>query len=99
MQSNGAEMMRLACCLLTEQGIMVCCPVHDALLVEGDIRNMADVVATTQKAMESASELVLGKGRVVKTDVELVEYPNRYEDEAAGDLWERVMALLGSHGW
>lgn len=99
MQSNGAEMMRLACCLLTEQGIMVCCPVHDALLVEGDIRDMADIVATTQKAMESASELVLGKGRVVKTDVELVEYPNRYEDEAAGDLWERVMALLGSHGW
>jgi hypothetical protein len=36
---------------------------------------------------------------VVKTDVELVEYPNRYEDEAAGDLWERVMALLKSHGW
>jgi DNA polymerase I len=99
MQSNGAEMMRLACCLLTEQGIMVCCPVHDALLVEGDIEEMDDVIAVTQRAMESASELVLGKGRVVKTDVELVEYPSRYVDEAAGDLWERVMALLKSHGW
>ena len=32
---NGAEMMRLACCLATERGIAVCCPVHDALLVEG----------------------------------------------------------------
>ena len=27
MQANGAEMMRLACCLATERGIVVCCPV------------------------------------------------------------------------
>ena len=36
MQANGAEMLRLACCLATERGIEVCAPVHDALLVEGD---------------------------------------------------------------
>ena len=35
MQANGAEMLRLACCLATERGIAVCCPVHDALLIEG----------------------------------------------------------------
>ena len=33
MQANGAEMMRLACCLATERGIEVCAPVHDALLI------------------------------------------------------------------
>src|SRR4029077_18739665 len=27
MQANGAEMLRLACCLATERGITVCCPV------------------------------------------------------------------------
>src|SRR5262249_1786211 len=27
MQANGAEMMRLACCLATERGIQVCAPV------------------------------------------------------------------------
>ena len=30
MQANGAEMLRLACCLATERGIEVCAPVHDA---------------------------------------------------------------------
>ena len=33
MQANGAEMLRLACCLATERGIEVCAPVHDALLI------------------------------------------------------------------
>ncbi|MFZ0714258.1 DNA polymerase, partial [Mycobacterium sp.] len=29
MQSNGAEMLRLACSLATERGVQICCPVHD----------------------------------------------------------------------
>ena len=33
MQANGAEMLRLACCLATERGIEVCAPVHDAVLI------------------------------------------------------------------
>ncbi len=32
MQANGAEMLRLACCLATERGIAVCCPVHDCAI-------------------------------------------------------------------
>jgi DNA polymerase I len=35
MQANGAEMLRLACCLATERGIEVCAPVHDAVLICG----------------------------------------------------------------
>jgi hypothetical protein len=31
MQANGAEMMRLACCLATEDGLEIVAPVHDAL--------------------------------------------------------------------
>jgi DNA polymerase-1 len=33
MQANGAEMLRMACCLGTEQGIEICAPVHDAVLI------------------------------------------------------------------
>ena len=33
-QAHGAEMLRLACCLVTERGIQLCCPIHDAVLVE-----------------------------------------------------------------
>lgn len=98
MQANGAEMMRLACCLLTEQGIMVCCPVHDALLVEGPADDMESVIAATRSAMEQASELVLGKGFIVKTDVEQVAYPERYRDKKGVKMWERVVANLEAHG-
>jgi hypothetical protein len=59
MQGNAAEMLRLACCLATEQSIMVCAPVHDALLVEGPADGIEDTVARTQEAMREASELVL----------------------------------------
>jgi hypothetical protein len=99
MQANGAEMMRLACCELTEQGVGVCCPVHDALLVEGATDDIDRVVATTRTAMEYASELVLGKGFIVKTDVDIVRHPDRYADEAGIEMWERVMAILEARGW
>ncbi len=98
MQANGAEMMRLACCELTECGVQVCAPVHDALLVEASITEIDDVVALTRAAMERASELVLGKGRVVRTDVNFVRFPDRYTDEAGSELWNRIICLLDEAG-
>ena len=47
MQGNGAEMLRLACCLATEQGINVRAPVHDAFLVEGPAAGIEAIVART----------------------------------------------------
>ena len=34
-QANGAEMLRLACCLALERGVSVMAPIHDAVIVEG----------------------------------------------------------------
>jgi hypothetical protein len=96
MQANGAEMMRLACCLATERGIMVCCPVHDALLVEGPVDEIDDVVSRTQDAMQEASELVL-PGFPLRTDAKIVRYPDRYSDERGQRMWETVVALLDGH--
>lgn len=98
MQANGAEMMRLACSELTEKGVLVCCPVHDALLVEAPIDEIDAVVSITQAAMERASELVLGTGYIIKTDADVVCYPDRYQDEAGIEMWDRVMDLLNRKG-
>jgi len=98
MQANGAEMMRLACCELTERGVIVCCPVHDALLVEGDAADIDNVIANTRAAMERASELVLGKGRIVRTDVDVVRHPERYADDSGVEMWDRVIARLNARG-
>ena len=92
MQANGAEMLRLACCLATEQGIAVCGVVHDALLVESRSEDIDDVVAYTQAAMQHASELVLS-GFPLRTDVKVVRYPERYVDPRGERMWQTVHAL------
>ncbi len=93
MQANGAEMLRLGCCLATEQGVAVCAPIHDALLVEGDIAELDDVITTTKATMAKASRDVLG-GLEIGTDVSVVAYPERYADPRGQTMWERVIERL-----
>jgi hypothetical protein len=97
MQANGAEMLRLACCLATERGITVCAPVHDALLVEGPADGIEGVVAETQGAMRQASELVL-PGFALRTDAKVVRYPDRYIDDRGRRMWATVLRLLEADG-
>src|SRR5215210_1007625 len=58
-QGNGAEMLRLACCLATERGIEVCAPVHDAVLINAPLDQLDADVARMQDAMREASRIVL----------------------------------------
>src|SRR5829696_8663237 len=51
MQSNGAEMLRIACCLGTERGIRICAPVHDAVLMEAPIEEIETETARMQSYM------------------------------------------------
>jgi hypothetical protein len=88
-------MLRLACCLTTENRIQVCAPVHDALLVEGVGEDIEDVVGRTQEFMRQASEIVLD-GVSLRTDAKIVYYPDRYSDKRGEKMWERVMSLIPS---
>ena len=92
MQANGAEMLRLACCIATEAGINVCCPVHDALLVEGALEDIDDVVSCTQDAMREASRIVLS-GFELKSDAEIVAAPQRYMDSRGRRMWDLVIGI------
>jgi hypothetical protein len=93
MQANGAEMLRLACCLGTERGIEVCAPVHDAVLICAPLDRLDQDVARMQDAMREASRVVLG-GFELRTDATVVRYPDRYMDERGVVMWGRVMSLL-----
>jgi hypothetical protein len=93
MQANGAEMLRLACCLGTERGIEVCAPVHDAVLICAPLDRLDADVVRMQDAMREASQIVLG-GFELGTDATVVRYPDRYTDERGTVMWQRVMALL-----
>ena len=93
MQANGAEMLRLACCLATERGIEICAPVHDAVLICAPIDRIEADIATTRAAMAEASRIVLS-GFGLGTDVSVTTWPNRYMDPRGRTMWERVVALL-----
>jgi DNA polymerase I-like protein with 3'-5' exonuclease and polymerase domains len=92
-QANGAEMLRVACCLATERGIAVCCPIHDALLVEAANDEIEDVVVSTQAAMAEASRVVLG-GFELRSDAKIVRWPDRYMDPRGERMWSIVSGIL-----
>jgi DNA polymerase-1 len=92
-QGNGAEMMRLACSLVTEAGIAVCCPVHDALLIEADEAHIDDVVVEAQGLMRQAGRVVLD-GFDIESDAKIYRHPERYSDEERGAvMWQKVVHL------
>ncbi|MFO0957088.1 MAG: DNA polymerase [Isosphaeraceae bacterium] len=92
-QANGAEMLRLACCLATEAGLSIVAPVHDALMVEGPADSIEETVARTQEAMSEASAVVLDGFRL-RSDAKIVRWPERYMDERGREFWRRIMALM-----
>jgi DNA polymerase I len=93
MQANGAEMLRLACCLATERGVEVCAPVHDAVLICAPLDRLDEDTAKMRAAMAEASRIVLG-GFELRTDVNVIRYPDRYTDERGAVMWDRVMTLI-----
>ena len=93
MQANGAEMLRLACIYLTEAGIRVCAPVHDALMIEAPLDILDAVVAQAQALMAQASVDVLD-GFELHSDAKIVRYPDRFMDERGEVMWGKVMNLI-----
>ncbi len=93
MQGNGAEMLRLAACLATEAGLRICCPVHDALLIEAPLSRFDEDVARLTRIMGEAGKIVLN-GFDVRSDADIVRYPDRYCNPRGAAMWGHVMRLL-----
>jgi len=94
MQANGAEMLRLACCLAVERGIEVCAPVHDAVLICAREQDLDADIESMRAAMAESSRTIL-KGFELGTDVAITRWPDRYRDERGAAMWARVMGLVG----
>jgi hypothetical protein len=94
MQGNGAEMLRLACCLATEHCIEVCAPVHDAVLICAPLNRLDADTAGMRAAMAEASRIILD-GFELGTDVSTVRYPDRYSDKRGTKMWNEVTSLIG----
>jgi DNA polymerase I-like protein with 3'-5' exonuclease and polymerase domains len=93
MQANGAEMMRIAAIAPTEAGIQVCAPVHDAFLIAAPLDRLNGDVAQMREIMSKAGRAVTG-GLDIRTDAEVVKFPDRYMDERGKAMWDKVITLL-----
>lgn len=94
MQANGAEMMRVASILLTDAGVRVCAPVHDAFLIEAPLKELDSAIAQTQSLMAKASRIVLD-GFELGSEVKVTRHPDRYVDKRGEVMWGKVMSLIG----
>ena len=92
-QANGAEMLRTAILGLIEAGITICAPVHDAVLLEGPIQEIENLVKCSQNIMEAASRVILD-GFTIRTDAKIIRYPDRYSDPRGVEMWNKVTKLL-----
>lgn len=93
-QATGAEILRTACVLLIENNIKIVAPIHDAILVECDEEEADETILLAQKLMTKASTIVLGPDNLIKTEAEVIKYPDRYSDKRGVETWNRIMNIL-----
>ena len=68
--------------------------VHDAVLIEAPLERIDADVETTRRILSDASETVLGPGYRLRTDAEVIRYPNRFIDKRGADMLDWVMEAL-----
>ncbi len=93
MQAHGSEALRIACCLATEQGIEVCAPAHDAVLINAPLDRIDRDVEKMRACMAEASSVVLD-GFELGSEAKIVRYPDRYMDPRGVVMLDRVMRLI-----
>ena len=99
MQAGGSDMLRLACIDMIRQGVVICAPVHDAVLIEAPVDKIHEHVDVARNSMIRASSLVLN-GLACRVDAEIYCFPERYMDAERGAvMWNRVMRLIGGPVW
>ena len=93
-QANCGEIMRLAACYATEQGICVGATVHDAFWYTAPADCWEAVDASMKECMDRACEAVLGEGYILKSDRTVIHYPNHFIHEDAVEMWTKIEAAL-----
>ncbi len=63
-------------------------------MIECDENGADKEIEIARKLICDASEIVLGAGNRLKTDVDIVRYPGRYVDEKGAETWNLIMRIL-----
>jgi DNA polymerase I-like protein with 3'-5' exonuclease and polymerase domains len=97
-QSNCADLFRLAYLWGTRHGLCLVAPVHDAVLLESTEDRIETDVVLMREIMRRASRVVLnsaaGGAVELRTDAKIIRHPGRYTDARGVELWDTVLKLL-----
>jgi hypothetical protein len=93
MQANASELLRIACILMVENGITLCAPVHDAVLIQASDDLIEEHVAIGQTCMRLASQKMLS-GFALSSEAVIIRHPQRFLDDGATEFWQRVITIL-----
>jgi hypothetical protein len=93
MQANGAEMLRLACCLGVEAGVEICAPIHDAVLICAPLDRLDADIHKMRSCMAEASRIVTG-GLELETEAKIFHHPSHYSDPRGDRMWQEVQDIL-----
>lgn len=92
MQSTGADILRIACYLLTEAGIKIVAPVHDALMIQVNLKTCDRDIEKAENIMREASQIVLKQP--LRTETLTIKYPDNYIDSKGKSTWEKVLKII-----
>jgi len=67
--------------------------VHDAVLIEASEDKIHEVIEQTQDVMREASRVILD-GFELRSDVNVMVFPERYMDDRGARMWNKMMRLL-----
>ena len=99
-QTACADMLRIACIMAARHRIRNLAPIHDAVLIEAPVERIeADVTDAGNYAPGIADRAQQhGDGdHELRTDANIIRYPDRYTDKRGDEIWARVIELLDRH--
>ena len=91
-QCMGAHILQFAITSLTERGVRVCCPVHDAIVTECSVDEIDEHREEVQLAMKLASKVALGIE--IPVDTEVFAHGARYVHRDGVPMFNKVIKIL-----
>ena len=86
-QGNGAELMRLAACVATEEDIEVCMPVHDQFIALARSTEAQAVADRLARIMVEAGATLFGDALTFRSDYKIIPHGARYTDKRDLETW------------
>ena len=92
-QSTASEILHFITILAERRGIGIVAPIHDAILVEGDAADAADLAQAVDRLMRDASALVLN-GYELPSDCAVLTPGEHFQDKRGKAMWDTIARLL-----